>query len=100
MNQQQKEVWIAALRSGQYQQGKGVLKSFDGRYCCLGVAAEVCGIESTSPGYIKQAAPELPFTDFAFLPHEIQAHLADMNDTGKPFAEIADYIEQHVAPTE
>lgn len=28
--------WLAALRSGEYKQGKGSLKSHEG-YCCLGV---------------------------------------------------------------
>lgn len=32
--------WIAALRSGNYQQGKARLNA-NGRLCCLGVACEV-----------------------------------------------------------
>lgn len=35
-----KAKWIAALRSGEYQQGHGVLRSGD-HYCCLGVLCEV-----------------------------------------------------------
>ena len=34
------KLWTAALRSGEYEQAKGYLKSDDG-YCCLGVACEV-----------------------------------------------------------
>lgn len=40
-------LWIAALRSGKYQQGIGHLATIDNenpqlhRYCCLGVACEV-----------------------------------------------------------
>lgn len=32
--------WVEALRSGEYKQGRGVLCR-DGKYCCLGVAAEI-----------------------------------------------------------
>lgn len=35
-----KEEWIAALRSGEFKQGKSRLVSNDG-YCCLGVMCEV-----------------------------------------------------------
>lgn len=96
MNQQQKDQWLAALRAGQYRQGKGVLKSFDDRYCCLGVAAEVCGIKSISFGYIRQLQPNTYREHAVFLPQDIQAHLAGMNDDGKTFPEIADYIEKFV----
>lgn len=33
--------WVAALRSGKYKQGKGVLRSEKGKYCCLGVLCDV-----------------------------------------------------------
>lgn len=35
--------WIKALRSGKFEQGFGKL-CHDGKYCCLGVAAEVCNV--------------------------------------------------------
>lgn len=45
MNPEIKEKWIAALRSGDYKQGKSYLakKGVDGviRYCCLGVLCEI-----------------------------------------------------------
>lgn len=41
--------WIAALRSGEYQQGKGKLKFINNDgvafYCCLGVACELAAKE-------------------------------------------------------
>lgn len=40
--------WTAALRSGKYRQGTGVLKNLSGDYCCLGVACEVLGLEFTT----------------------------------------------------
>lgn len=33
--------WVAALRSGKYKQGKGVLRSEKGNYCCLGVLCDI-----------------------------------------------------------
>ena len=42
--EQQKEhrkLWIEALRSGEYEQGYGVLRDINDNYCCLGVACEV-----------------------------------------------------------
>jgi len=35
-----KKKWLAALRSGKYEQGTGALCE-DGKYCCLGVLCEV-----------------------------------------------------------
>src|SRR6266481_2939114 len=43
MDQDLKQKWIEALLSGKYTQGGGYLRR-DGRYCCLGVLAEVCGV--------------------------------------------------------
>lgn len=44
MDPEVKAAWVAALRSGEYIQGKGALARMDGdvtRYCCLGVLCEV-----------------------------------------------------------
>ena len=44
MNQEVKKIWVEALRSGKYQQGRGKLKRSDDlkpTYCCLGVLCEV-----------------------------------------------------------
>jgi hypothetical protein len=35
-----KERWVAALRSGDYEQGKDTLKS-DNKFCCLGVLLDI-----------------------------------------------------------
>lgn len=37
-----RDAWIEALRSGEYQQGEGLLKEYD-YYCCLGVLCDVSG---------------------------------------------------------
>jgi hypothetical protein len=36
--------WVEALRSGDFKQGKGALRTIDGSYCCLGVACEISGV--------------------------------------------------------
>jgi len=42
------EMWLAALRSGEFPQGDGSL-CCNGRYCCLGVAAELaCGPDGSA----------------------------------------------------
>ena len=50
MNPEIKAKWVAALRSGQYQQGKGYLKRWDAddltpSHCCLGVLCEIAKAE-------------------------------------------------------
>lgn len=43
MNRELVQTWLDALRSGEYFQGKMMLKSPGlNEYCCLGVAAEAC----------------------------------------------------------
>lgn len=41
MNTAVKALWLAALRSGDYEQGHGALKTVDGKYCCLGVLCDL-----------------------------------------------------------
>jgi hypothetical protein len=41
MNQEIKEKWVNALRSGDYEQGQGALRNLDGQYCCLGVLCDL-----------------------------------------------------------
>jgi hypothetical protein len=38
------KAWVAALRSGEYTQGKGALKNTSGGHCCLGVACAISGM--------------------------------------------------------
>jgi hypothetical protein len=41
MRKKVKQLWVDALRSGKYEQGRKVLCSLDNKYCCLGVLTEV-----------------------------------------------------------
>lgn len=45
MNTQVKEKWIAALRSGEYEQGQQRLRGRDG-FCCLGVLCDLYSKET------------------------------------------------------
>jgi len=37
MKQEYKAQWLSDLRSGNYTQGTGVLRTYDDKFCCLGV---------------------------------------------------------------
>jgi hypothetical protein len=45
MNRAIAERWVAALRSGDYQQGFCRLRSLDNRFCCLGVLCNLHAID-------------------------------------------------------
>ena len=85
--------WIDALRSGKYKQGRtelhGVIDGED-RYCCLGVARELrLGRKAQGDEYLHNT----------FLPRETQTDLAEKNDCGKSFKQIARDIERNILPT-
>lgn len=102
--------WVSRLRSGKYQQGKGCLRNENNKFCCLGVLSELAvedGIlERESYSYFSKK-DDMSFSvsladevknkynmksigGFCSLGKEC---LAEMNDRGKSFSEIADYIE-------
>lgn len=148
----EKQNWVDALRSGEYEQCQFVLHDGKG-YCCLGVLAKVKGYnpipvretmyeyneftdeeveigvsdivlgfkwedldgEGTNYGQDQtgeEVVPDkwLPVLSKEFLTEQgqklkagvAQVHstvvgfLAHLNDTGKTFAEIADWIEENV----
>lgn len=111
MNQKIKELWINALRSGEYKQSQHALRTVSG-FCCLGVLCDLAAklelgtwrqtIESkwvfepmggnsrqdTLPGRVVEWAglrDSNPDTD--------KGSLASLNDHGKSFEEIADIIQ-------
>jgi hypothetical protein len=106
MDAQLKKQWLEALRSGKYDQGTGQLR--DGNcFCCLGI---LCDIFSPSGWYITDGIYEWVHGEGLDESHEggvlprnfrvrcgiyghIEARLIEMNDSGKPFTQIADYIE-------
>lgn len=63
MNPEIKAQWVAALRSGEYEQGKRAL-SVNNQYCCLGVLcdlAEKAGVVESTTDTIED--PTDPFGD-------------------------------------
>lgn len=99
-------LWIAALRSGEYRQGKGCLKTTDGAYCCLGVLCQIAGILDDD-GNVTSSRPSsvgiMPLSFAAHMgmtPNGTHRHgapsqqLTIMNDQGGfTFHQIADVIE-------
>lgn len=96
------DVWLKALRSGEYPQTKGVLRSTNG-FCCLGVYEEISGTHwhqvnhvSGAPVFADDAGgTTMPWIDLFPFPISIMVmnFLASSNDEGLTFNQIADLIE-------
>jgi hypothetical protein len=123
MNKEIKDEWVNALRSGEYKQGKNYLRTDNGegdRYCCLGVLGNECLDGKWEPYRIESDDNESRFIwIYSYLCHggsEREARmlpecltsdldikvvdwmdiLSDMNDNGKTFDDIADWIEENL----
>lgn len=104
MDTKLKSKWVKALRSDKYKQAQRCLRDpFSGGLCCLGVLADIQGAEwnGATPRINNQDVRRdgegfLGDLACAGLIKREQDTLAGMNDTGKTFAEIADYIEKHL----
>lgn len=123
MNAEIKAQWVAALRSGEYRQGEGMLHHVrDDNYCCLGVLCDLAskaGVEvyvsvefnrtsydgnahSLPPSvqewaWLDSELPEVGLSTAAVLEvggsEDEPAHLAGLNDNGWSFEQIADQID-------
>lgn len=107
MNAEIKAKWLEALRSGKYRQGTEYLRTADDKFCCLGVLCDI-----TNPAlWEKWTNGERHHDVYGFLSHTsmlpdkideqaggiaAKAHLMGMNDSGKSFSEIANYIEANL----
>jgi hypothetical protein len=102
MNPEIKTKWVAALRSGTYEQGSHVLRKGD-RYCCLGVLCEILKM----PSHLNTATGNYSYAghNVTGLPIDMRVQIGlsagnhseamVMNDTrGYTFLQIADYIER------
>lgn len=98
-----KKHWIQALRSGNYKQDRIYLCD------CFDVLAEVIGAEKkincdgqvsySLKNYVGVTSSDCTTvvpTDWLGIPQYKITKLVDMNDTGRPFSEIADWIEANV----
>lgn len=123
MHDEPKALWLAALRSEEYGQTQNALK-MNGKYCCLGVLCDVAvknGVpvevedrtisSEKTVGYFDGESGTLPLKvrEWAGL-MDLNQHnpattvpmsedggfysLAELNDKGKTFAELADIIER------
>lgn len=101
MNAELKAKWIEALRSGEYAQGKGALLNYDGELCCIGVFGRICGIRDAlllnhAESIADDEIPELDAIEPPDAKYPIRNLLVAMNDDGKSFPEIADWIEKNL----
>lgn len=57
INEEIKAKWVAALRSGEYKQGRGSLRKVDSkgvdRFCCLGVLCDIYTKEKETTKWIE-----------------------------------------------
>lgn len=110
-----KQKWVEALRSGEYEQGEDYLAMYwdekgDYKYCCLGVAAKVCGLTNDQIG--DDQIFDYEFSHLNLIPKTLQGStvgsdknkiveiLTSMNDgtfsfrnNKQSFEQIADWIE-------
>ena len=101
MNKTIKSIWIAALRSDKYEQGQQRLRSLDNKFCCLGVLGDCLNADwqKSFDCYTINCfthKPPVEMQDRAGLFNSDVEHLIDMNDGGKTFDEIADWIEKNL----
>lgn len=104
-----KKLWIAALRSGKYEQGRTALRSDEG-FCCLGVLCDIYG-QQFGKRWTGRKGRDQSFDGATyFLPTSVVEwsgmktgdptvkgeRLAVMNDRGDSFNSIADRIEKYL----
>ncbi len=111
MDQVVKTKWLAALRSGNYKQTKKFLRNADG-FCCLGVLCDIVDSGGWRGNEEREGFTSFEHWDGTTIPHEellvdsglgfggdailVAERLAEMNDGGSTFKEIADYIEKNL----
>lgn len=104
MNADVKARWLAALRSGDYDQGQCRLRDEDDRFCCLGVLCDVVdpdGWDDFGPPDVSHRGqtltPGKPFSEDVGLGYFERDTLITMNDDlGYDFCQIADWIEENL----
>jgi hypothetical protein len=118
MKQEIAEIWVRALRSGNYNQGTLKLAQDKGQginYCCLGVLCDLA-MQNGEQIKVRQEVDSGVFLfngASAFLPETVKTwaglkteeaalrefdggtKLSILNDQGKTFLEIADIIENN-----
>lgn len=110
-----KAKWLAELRSGKHKQGRNTMydTATDG-LCCLAVAGLVCGLSKDEMAGVdiitqrlrndvpekklalSKKAADLHYPEMLAAMDSVGKDLAEMNDDGKSFSEIADWIETNL----
>ncbi len=98
---------VAALRSGEYQQGRDCLRSGD-KFCCLGVATDLA-VKNGVVEWEDRDGHELSFDTLLYPPKAVVdyygwagdnpkacdgSNFANRNDQGDTFAVIANLFEK------
>jgi hypothetical protein len=108
MDPELKRRWLEALRGDRYAQGQQVLRDYDGNgyvHCCLGVLLDVvdpAGWRSERSKCHRLGGRSSRGREaFIGAPGKLglgrrQNALAKMNDDGRTFLEIADWIEREL----
>lgn len=102
--------WINMLRSGEYTQGRHRLRSkrqTNDEFCCLGVLCDIAPTVEWQPAPkgvdaynatvgVHKSAISLPkpVLWLAGLTEKQESELIELNDDGKGFEEIAQYLER------
>lgn len=110
MNYLDRKRWADALVSGEYHQATRVLNDGNGRFCCLGVRVDLDGEgwERDDSGVFVPPPEKDEFCDRLStfptnnrlarwgLSPEAAANLAELNDSGATFTEIARVIRMGI----
>ena len=108
--------WIDALRSGKYEQTKGKLRydRTEGEvvWCALGVGCDVFKNDTGKGKWRTYFGASAKFEvdtekSYGIMPTTVRDHydlcildarnISNLNDAGKTFAEIADWMEEELA---
>lgn len=97
MDKELKAKWIAALRSGEFKQGREYFERYE-KFCCLGVLCKVSGNPTTLEYHSNWDAvtPIIGNQDVIDMLWRMNDGRDDVNIRPHSFSEIADYIESHL----
>ncbi len=97
-----KKIWVDALRGDAYKQGYKALRTKGIRYCCLGVLGDLCPLAKWSGNKLLVESDvdtkylPTPVLEWAGLPYRESNNLAQLNDCGMSFDQIATHIEANL----
>lgn len=101
MNKTIKNLWVKALRSGKYKQGRSALCHGGPQgpcYCCLGVLSDLAvkqGVCSRREAFKYNGLLNDVVLNWASLHNDNPLDLSDINDNKKSnFLQIADLIQE------